>query len=149
MTSFFSDPLEGDHFEGDISGVKLTIQEAEESPLEEDSDDEGESVIIKNAVKNTYRLWPDNEIPYVISNSFGSQERSVIRTAMEQFTRQGLTNIKLKFFFNFDNRKILKAYFEKHQITEFFSNKQDIEQLQLDGSGQISIFFKFSKCQMF
>ena len=86
--------MEGDHFEGDISGVKLTIQETEESPLEEDSDnDEGESVIIKNAVKNTYRLWPDNEIPYVISNSFGSQERSVIRTAMEQFTRQGLTKI--------------------------------------------------------
>ena len=86
--------MEGDHFEGDISGVKLTIQETEESPLEEDSDnDEGESVIIKNAVKNTYRLWPDNEIPYVISNSFGSQERSVIRIAMEQFTRQGLTKI--------------------------------------------------------
>ena len=99
MTSFFSDPLEGDHFEGDISGVKLTIQEAEESPLEEDSDDEGESVIIKNAVKNTYRLWPDNEIPYVISNSFGSQERSVIRTAMEQFTRQGLSNVKVNKFF--------------------------------------------------
>ena len=97
MTSFFSDPLEGDHFEGDISGVKLTIQEAEdESPLEEYTDnDEGESVIIKNAVKNTYRLWPDNEIPYVISNSFGSQERSVIRTAMEQFTRQGLSNVKV------------------------------------------------------
>ena len=89
MTSFFSDPLEGDHFEGDISGVKLTIQEAEdESPLEEYTDnDEGESVIIKNAVKNTYRLWPDNEIPYVISNSFGSQERSVIRAATEQFSR--------------------------------------------------------------
>ena len=89
--------MEGDHFEGDISGVKLTIQEAEdESPLEEYTDnDEGESVIIKNAVKNTYRLWPDNEIPYVISNSFGSQERSVIRTAMEQFTRQGLSNVKV------------------------------------------------------
>ena len=98
---FFSDPLEGDHFEGDISGVKLTIQEAEdESPLEEYTDnDEGESVIIKNAVKNTYRLWPDNEIPYVISNSFGSQERSVIRTAMEQFTRQGLSNVKVNKFF--------------------------------------------------
>ena len=46
-------------------------------------------MIIKNAVKNTYRLWPEQEIPYVISNSFGTQERSVIRAAMEQFSRQG------------------------------------------------------------
>ena len=68
------------------SGVKLTAQEVgAESPLKE----EGDSVIIKNAVKNTYRLWPEQEIPYVISNSFGTQERSVIRAAMEQFSRQG------------------------------------------------------------
>ena len=70
----FSDPLESsDLFEGDIDGVKLTAST------------DGEA-ITKNAIKNTFQLWPDNEIPYVISNSFGSRERSVIRAAMEQFS---------------------------------------------------------------
>ena len=81
----FIDPLEGDFFEGDISGVKLTTQE---SPSPSSTSEEGDSVIIKNAVKNTYQLWPGKEIPYVISNSFRGSERSVIREAMEQFARQ-------------------------------------------------------------
>ena len=80
----FIDPLEGDFFEGDISGVKLTTQESS-SPSS--TSEEGDSVIIKNAVKNTYQLWPGKEIPYVISNSFRGSERSVIREAMEQFAR--------------------------------------------------------------
>ena len=71
----FSDHSEdGSFFEGDISGVKLTTA----------SDD---GVISKNAIKNTYQRWPGGEIPYLISNSFGSHERSVIRAAMEQFSR--------------------------------------------------------------
>ena len=77
ITNLFSDPLEGDLFEGDISGIKLTsIKAGEEETLD-----------IKNAVKDTYKLWPNNEIPYVISNAFGTQERSVIRAATEQFSK--------------------------------------------------------------
>lgn len=71
-----TDPLEGDFFEGDINGVKLTS-------LKEGQD---ETELGKNAIKNTYQKWPNSEIPYVISNSFGSHERSVIRAAMEQFS---------------------------------------------------------------
>ncbi len=44
------------------------------------------AVVIKNAIKNTYQKWPNGEIPYVISNAFGSSERSVIRSAMEAFS---------------------------------------------------------------
>lgn len=77
-------------FEGDISGVKLTTNSADLETDEEanlaDEKEDSDVVVIKNAIKNTYQRWPNGEIPYVISNSFGSQERSVIRAAMEQFS---------------------------------------------------------------
>ena len=71
----FIDPLEAssDLFEGDISGVKLT------SVPEEQEEDSYVNENMKNAIKNTYQRWPEGEIPYVISNSFSSQERSIIR----------------------------------------------------------------------
>ena len=62
-----------DLFEGDISGVKLT------SVPEEKDEDSYVNENMKNAIKNTYQRWPEGEIPYVISNSFSSQERSIIR----------------------------------------------------------------------
>ena len=62
-----------DLFEGDISGVKLT------SVPEEQEEDSYVNENMKNAIKNTYQRWPEGEIPYVISNSFSSQERSIIR----------------------------------------------------------------------
>ena len=76
LSSIIADPLEGDFFEGDINGVKLTSV-----------NDEDEVLSYKNAIKNTFQKWPEGEIPYVISDSFGSYERSVIRAAMEQFDK--------------------------------------------------------------
>ena len=76
-----TDPLEGGNFfEGDIYGVKLTSLKGGEAESVEGLDS-------KNAIKNTFQQWSSGEIPYVISNSFGSQERSVIRAATEQFSR--------------------------------------------------------------
>ena len=79
-----SDPLEGNFFEGDIYGVKLTSLKGDYSKK---GSSEEEGLDWKNAIKNSYQQWPSGEIPYVISNSFGSQERSVIRAATEQFSR--------------------------------------------------------------
>ena len=76
---YLTDPLEGDFFEGDIYGVKLTS-------LKGDGESE-EGLDSKNAIKNTFQKWPSGEIPYVISNSFGSHDRSVIRAATDQFSR--------------------------------------------------------------
>ena len=64
-----------DLFEGDISGVKLTSVPEEQ----EEEEDSYVNENMKNAIKNTYQRWPEGEIPYVISNSFSSQERSIIR----------------------------------------------------------------------
>ena len=75
---YLIDPLEGNFFEGDIYGVKLTSLKG---------DSEGEGLDSKNAIKNTFQKWPSGEIPYVISNSFGSHDRSVIRAATDQFSR--------------------------------------------------------------
>ena len=73
----FIDPLEAssDLFEGDISGVKLTSVPEEQ----EEEEDSYVNENMKNAIKNTYQRWSEGEIPYVISNSFSSQERSIIR----------------------------------------------------------------------
>ena len=71
----FIDPMESsDLFEGDISGVKLTSV-----PEQEQEEESYVNENMKNAIKNTYARWPEGEIPYVISNSFSSQERSIIR----------------------------------------------------------------------
>ena len=78
---YLTDPLEGDFFEGDIYGVKLTSLKGD------DGESEGEGLDSKNAIKNTFQKWPSGEIPYVISNSFGSHDRSVIRAATDQFSR--------------------------------------------------------------
>ena len=81
---YLTDPLEGDFFEGDIYGVKLTSLKGDG---ESESSSEGEGLDSKNAIKNTFQKWPSGEIPYVISNSFGSHDRSVIRAATDQFSR--------------------------------------------------------------
>ena len=65
----------GEYFEGDISGVELISKSDSASKLLHSG---------KNAIKNTYQMWPKGEIPYSISQSFSSYDRSVIRNAMNQ-----------------------------------------------------------------
>ena len=36
---------------------------------------------------NTYRLWPNGEVPYVISSKFSSHERSIINLAVAEMAR--------------------------------------------------------------
>ena len=72
---------QGEHFEGDISGVEL-ISKSESSS----------SILLngknsKNAIKNTYQKWPKAEIPYAISQRFSSYDRSVIRKSMTETSK--------------------------------------------------------------
>ena len=66
----------GEYFEGDISGVELISK----------SDHTASKLLHngKNAIKDTYKMWPKGEIPYAISQRFSSYDRSVIRNAMNQ-----------------------------------------------------------------
>ena len=54
-----------DLFEGDIDNVDPSVG--------------------KNAIRDTWRKWPDSTIPYVISSSFNSRERSIIAKAMKEY----------------------------------------------------------------
>lgn len=71
---------EGNHFEGDISGVELVSKPGSTSDMLN-----GQNV--KNAVIDTYKLWKKGEIPYAISQSFSSYDRSVIRNSMNQISK--------------------------------------------------------------
>jgi hypothetical protein len=71
---------EGNHFEGDISGVELVSKPGSTSNILN-----GQNV--KNAVKDTYKLWPKGEIPYAISQTFSSYDRSVIRKSMTEISK--------------------------------------------------------------
>lgn len=65
--------LEGNHFEGDITGVKL-------DRLQVGSD------ISKNAIVHTYQMWPNGEVPYVVSSYFNRKQRGTIQRAIEAFS---------------------------------------------------------------
>lgn len=43
--------------------------------------------LFQNAIMNTYRLWPNGEVPYVISSKFSSHERSIINLAVAEMAR--------------------------------------------------------------
>ena len=60
------DPMwNADLFEGDIDNVDPSVG--------------------KNAIRDSWRKWPDSTIPYVISSSFNSRERSIIAKAMKEY----------------------------------------------------------------
>ena len=42
----------------------------------------------KNAIKNTYQMWPKGEIPYIISQKFSSYDRSVILKSMNKIAKE-------------------------------------------------------------
>ena len=50
----------------------------------------------KNAIKQLWKKWPDATIPYQISSSFSSYERSVIAKAMKTYHQK--TCIKYTFY---------------------------------------------------
>ena len=61
-------------FEGDIDNVDMGL-------LEKSLD--GQSP--RNAIRDSWRKWPEGVIPYVISSSFNSRERSIIAKAMNEY----------------------------------------------------------------
>ena len=71
---------QGDHFEGDISGVELISKSGGTLELLSGKNE-------KNAVKNTYQKWPKGELPYTISQRFSSYDRSMIRKAMNEIAK--------------------------------------------------------------
>ena len=56
-------------FEGDIVNVNKTEMDG----------------LTRNAIKSQRKLWPNCKVPYVISSSYSSYERSVIASAMSEY----------------------------------------------------------------
>ena len=44
-------------------------------------------MIFRNAIKNTYKLWPNGQVPYVISGKYSVSERGVINSAISEMGR--------------------------------------------------------------
>ena len=61
-------------FEGDIDNVDLGLLKKSV---------EGQAP--RNAIRDSWRKWPGGVIPYVISSSFNSRERSIIAKAMKEY----------------------------------------------------------------
>ncbi|CAJ0942471.1 unnamed protein product, partial [Mesorhabditis belari] len=68
------DPTMGNKMEGDIA------TSVDEKPL---SDAVRRST--RNAIRQTYRRWPNGEIPYTLSSQYGSYARSVIAKAIKEY----------------------------------------------------------------
>ncbi|CAD5216825.1 unnamed protein product [Bursaphelenchus okinawaensis] len=69
------DPTMGSKNEGDILMPKLK----EKVFLDE------RTGLGRNAIRQSYRKWPNNEIPYTLSTQYGSYSRSVIAKAMNEY----------------------------------------------------------------
>ena len=67
------DPTMGNKAEGDIaiSNFKKFMDE--------------QSTLGRNAIRQPYRRWPNNEIPYTLSSQYGSYSRSIIAKAMNEY----------------------------------------------------------------
>uniref|UniRef100_A0AC34FAU8 Metalloendopeptidase n=1 Tax=Panagrolaimus sp. ES5 TaxID=591445 RepID=A0AC34FAU8_9BILA len=67
------DPTIGNKAEGDIavSNIKKFMDD--------------QSSIGRNAIRQSYRRWPNNEIPYTLSSQYGSYSRSIIAKAMNEY----------------------------------------------------------------
>ncbi|KAH7729807.1 CRE-NAS-4 protein [Aphelenchoides avenae] len=70
------DPTMGDKTEGDIAVPDLKRFM-----------DEGTG-IQRSAIRQPYRRWPNNEIPYTLSTQYGSYSRSVIAKAMNEYHKK-------------------------------------------------------------
>jgi hypothetical protein len=67
------DPTLGNKAEGDIAVLNLRKFMDEQS------------AIGRNAIRQSYRRWPNNEIPYTLSSQYGSYSRSIIAKAMNEY----------------------------------------------------------------
>ena len=71
FNGFGADPIEAAGlFEGDIENVIFDDLKASKG---------------RNAIRESWRKWPGASIPYVISSSFGTNERRVIAKAMKEY----------------------------------------------------------------
>ena len=61
-------------FEGDIITNKTQIEKIRRS-----------GDMTRNAIKTKYGLWPNCNVPYVISSNYNSYERSVIASAFKEY----------------------------------------------------------------
>ncbi|TKR63569.1 hypothetical protein L596_027382 [Steinernema carpocapsae] len=66
------DPTMGNRTEGDIA-----IEMAKKLG--------GVEGVARDAIRQTYRKWPNGEIPYTISNQYGQYARSIIAKAMQEY----------------------------------------------------------------
>ena len=74
LDTFQEDPIEfAQLFEGDIDNVSMDDLRQMRK---------GES---RNAIRDSWRKWPDATIPYIISSVFSQHERSVIAKAMKEY----------------------------------------------------------------
>ena len=63
-------------FEGDILNVKTDDLMEQMSPS---------NALVRNAIKESYRKWPNGVVPYVISREYNRFERGVIAKAMGEY----------------------------------------------------------------
>uniref|UniRef100_A0AC34Q945 Metalloendopeptidase n=1 Tax=Panagrolaimus sp. JU765 TaxID=591449 RepID=A0AC34Q945_9BILA len=73
-----------DRFEGDILNPALNVGKFRGSSEIDPTRFPG---IMRNAVKQTYLMWPDGRIPYTISSQYSSFSRSKIAEAIEEYRR--------------------------------------------------------------
>ncbi|KAI1729142.1 astacin (Peptidase family m12A) domain-containing protein [Ditylenchus destructor] len=68
------DPTLGSKAEGDIAVPNLkTFMDAQTNGL------------ARNSIRQPYRKWPNNEIPYALSSQYGTYSRSIIAKAMNEY----------------------------------------------------------------
>uniref|UniRef100_A0A7E4ZYB9 Metalloendopeptidase n=1 Tax=Panagrellus redivivus TaxID=6233 RepID=A0A7E4ZYB9_PANRE len=67
------DPTLGSKAEGDIAITNLKRFMDDQSSLG------------RNAIRQPYRRWPNNEIPYTLSTQYGAYSRSIIAKAMNEY----------------------------------------------------------------
>ncbi|XP_043233574.1 zinc metalloproteinase nas-4-like [Amphibalanus amphitrite] len=77
------DPIElAGLFEGDISHMEST-----KVLLDGDVAFDGDDMFVRNAIREEGSLWPDSEIPYLISSSYTQRERAIIAKAVAAFEK--------------------------------------------------------------
>lgn len=65
-------------FEGDIDNVRL-------SDLEDLHTASNSNPMTRNAIKDTWRKWPNAVVPYVVSKEYSKYERSVMAKAVQEY----------------------------------------------------------------
>ncbi len=98
------DPIElAGAFEGDIVNIsKVDIAEMRVRALS----------FTRNAIRNKNMLWPNCEVPYVISSQYGSYERGVIASAFQEYHEKTCIKYDTLFICIFDGFRTRLCYFQ-------------------------------------